>query len=131
MENCGDLVLISAGESFDVFQKASADEKYVKYHFCHVIDDKTNADLYRIIRAFGARRISRLEFEPFFGNMPIINRGEWECAFRESGAEDFSGGFHGDEIITEVFLKVDGKNIEPDSICRLDCSKIEFFKNRI
>ena len=27
MENCGDLVLISAGESFDVFQKASADEK--------------------------------------------------------------------------------------------------------
>lgn len=43
----------------------------------------------------------------------IIVTGEWECAIKEEGAEDFVGGnAHGDEQLVSIVASLDGKKLD-------------------
>jgi len=45
-------------------------------------------------------RIEHVYIKGLFNNKSIVNGGEWSTAFREVGAGDFVGGWHGDHILT-------------------------------
>ncbi len=116
--------------SFQVYVKGSKaiSKKYVRYNFQYVNkpfnedaltdlnkEHDSNLNLYRIRCAYGAERTDDGSgvptFQTLFGGTQIINNGEWEMAIQEKGAKDFIGGFHGDENLTSVALKIDGEPV--------------------
>lgn len=114
---------------FDIYQKCNKSENnYIKYHFEHVKRKDINANLYRIIRAYGYVRTDKYEFKELFNGYPIVGNGEWEFAAREIDAEDFSGGFHGDENIIEVKLTADKKEIMLDTVNNIECNEAVFYQ---
>ena len=79
--------------------------RYVKYVFEHTILAAKNADVWRIDRAYMCLRdLSEATL--------LTEGGEWECALRLSGRDDFSGGkAHGDEICEKVTFVLDGVTV--------------------
>ncbi|MBO7761802.1 MAG: hypothetical protein J6T24_03290 [Clostridia bacterium] len=70
-------------------------------------NDPANSALYRIREAY-VGRMKDGEFSPLFR---ALQGGEIAFALRETGAGDFVGGYHGDEVLSEVFLMADGKPV--------------------
>lgn len=95
-----------------------SDEYYVKYRFIYEINpynpelsydngpnNPSNREFYRIKKAYVVRK----EGEDFVEVFRALQGGEIGFALREVGAGDFIGGVHGDEVMLEVKLTVDGK----------------------
>ena len=108
-----EIVLEVLDNAFNVYVKGSLAEsnQYAKYHFKHIVDSGTNANLYRIFRSYAARRTGEVSFEVMYGGAPVIGEGEWEFAAQEVGAADFIGGYHGDELLSGVSLSLDGTSV--------------------
>jgi len=68
-------------------------------------NDPANCEFFRIREAY----IGTLEGESFTPCFRALQGGEVGFAFREERAGDFTGGFHGDEVMTEVSLIADGE----------------------
>jgi len=68
-------------------------------------NDPSNREFYRIREAYIGTLSGRI-FTPVFR---ALQGGEIGFAFREEGAGDFSGGFHGDEVMTAVSLRLNGE----------------------
>lgn len=68
-------------------------------------NDPANRAFYRIREAY----VGRLEGETFTPIFRALQGGEIGFAFREQGAGDFVGGFHGDEVMTFAELIIDGQ----------------------
>lgn len=92
-------------------------EDYAEYRFVYVKNpikpeleysggpnDAANCEFYRIREAY----IGKLEGEVFTRKFRALQGGEVGFAFCEKGAGDFCGGFHGDEVMTNVSLKLNG-----------------------
>lgn len=75
---------------------------YIKYEMRHFVDETNNCDGWQIYHAYYV--------DQYFSNaVDLTISGEWECALRLQGRDDFSGGHtHGDEIMDSVTLLVDG-----------------------
>lgn len=57
----------------------------------------------------------------------IVLGGEWECAIKEAGADDFMGGtLHGDEMMSFAAAHADGKALDLTSDFKIACDKLEF-----
>lgn len=88
---------------------------YVKYVFGHFINPLINADNWRISVAESVDDNLEKRF-------PITTTGEWETALRIQHRPDFSGGIlHGDEIVTDLTLLLDGEKTTPFSITETTC----------
>ena len=109
-----------AYSSFCLYLPATqgSDEYFVQYRFLYEVNpikpelgydmgsnDPANRDFYRIRTAYLTKREGD-EFVPLFR---ALQDGEIGFAMKEQGAGDFVGGFHGDEVLMEVALTVDGK----------------------
>lgn len=70
-------------------------------------NDAANCDFYRIKEVY----IGTLDGEVFTRKFRAMQGGEVGFAFCEKGAGDFCGGFHGDEVMTNVSLKLNGVDI--------------------
>ena len=95
-------------------------EYYTEYRFVYVknpIDpslgfsegpnNPANCELYRIREAY----IGKLDGNIFTPSFRALQSGEIGLALREAGAGDFSGGVHGDEVMSLVALSLDGKEM--------------------
>lgn len=105
--------------SFHVYLPASEDGTYyTRYRFLfeenpvkpeltyeNGVNDPANRRFYRIRTADLVKR----EGAGFATVFRVLSGGEIGFAIKEEGAGDFVGGFHGDELLTEVALTVDGK----------------------
>lgn len=82
------------------------------YQMGHCVDAAKNANVWRLMYAF---RISATD-----AVRQLTMSGEWECAIKIDGRDDFSGGIiHGDEIDTDVKVFADGTliNIANVNLC--------------
>lgn len=77
-------------------------KKYTRYDFRRMVNRQINYDGWRIMDVY----ICDLELTP------INHLGSLECegAIKEENAEDFVGGYHGDEKYMSFGINVDGKN---------------------
>jgi len=64
-----------------------------------------NKDVWRLADCYKSTRGSDGSFTR---GLQIAPSGEWECAILEDGAVDYIGGFHGDEIKSDVQFFLDG-----------------------
>lgn len=80
---------------------------YIEYNMRHYEKTADNCDVWRIFKAYQTD-------SGFLREKTITESGEWECAIRITGREDFAGGStHGDEIMTGDFLVfLDGALVE-------------------
>lgn len=81
-------------------------------------DVTINLKNWRIKKYFLSNGSQRTPLEPgwsTFGsiqaNSSVNNNSQWEYAVQEAGQVDFSGGYHGDEQITEMGIFIDGKRV--------------------
>ncbi|MBE7052698.1 MAG: hypothetical protein E7391_00285 [Ruminococcaceae bacterium] len=131
--------------SFDVFVKGTkkTSNMYTMYKFQHINNERIEQDytsganvrqdatLYRVKTAFKAARTDEFTFTR---GTQVLQEGEIEMAIREASSEytnnkapgDFIGGFHGDEHLTSVTLKIDGKEIPLNKAGNYVGKKIEF-----
>ena len=120
--------------SFDLYLPAGdAGDFYTCYHFVYEVNapnptlgygeapnNPANRRFYRIKTAFVCERREN-GFAPLFR---ALQQGEIGLAFREEGAGDFVGGYHGDELLTAVSLTVDGRELP---LCKPFSGEIESF----
>ena len=131
-----EVVVSVTSEGFDVYIKGSDiyGTDYVQYPFKHVKNKSINADLYRIFNAYAVERTGDTTFVKTI-SAPLLSTGELEFAVRElvngASAADFIGGYHGDENLTSVSLKVDGVEIDLNSTGFYKGATIEFVQNSI
>ncbi len=98
-------------------------EYYARYRFLYEVNpikpelaynmganDPANRDFYRIRTA----QIVKKTEEGFVPLFQALQGGEIGFAMKEQGAGDYVGGFHGDEVLTEVRLVVDGNELSLD-----------------
>ena len=86
-------------------------------------NDPANRRFYRIKTAFLTERAG----DGFRVLFRALQGGEIGLAVREEGAGDFVGGLHGDEVLTEVSLTVDGMEVALDRPL-LDCFETLSFR---
>lgn len=76
---------------------------YIRYDFVHTEKASINADVWRVGYAYHTD-------DSFVEDYAITTAGEWECAVKLSGRNDFSGGHaHGDEVMQNITFIIDGK----------------------
>ena len=96
------------------------DEFYIQYRFIYEINpfnpkltyatgsnNPSNREFYRIKEAY----IVRKEADTFTKMFRALQEGEIGFALREEGAGDYVGGYHGDELLLDARLCVDGKEV--------------------
>lgn len=81
--------------------------------FTNGANDPANCTFYRIREAY----IGTLAGDCFVPHFRALQAGEVGFAFREEGAGDFCGGFHGDEVTERAALWVDGQSVALDRPC--------------
>ncbi len=121
------IILKVYNEGFDVYVKCKSSNKYLKHHFLHIKETDINANLYRIVTSHAVYFEDGTEKALYDSNIVVAN-GEWECAIKEVGAQDFFGGFHGDENLIEVSLFADKKEITLDKEYECECDEIIFYQ---
>lgn len=102
--------------------KETRSGKWVVYEVFRHTDVAINVDAWRIFRA----RVTNIsENNPLLGMTEsetiylTSDNSQWEYAITPEGAPDFTGGFHGDEILQSVLFLIDGKPINfNDSLSR-------------
>ena len=136
--------------SFDVYVKGTkkTSDMYVMYKFQHInnprieqsltctANPRQDATLYRVKTAFKAKRTDEFSFT---AGTQLLQEGEIEMAVKEMPNEatnnqtpgDFIGGFHGDEHITSVFLKIDGKDVPLNKPGNYVGRRIEFEQSSV
>lgn len=83
---------------------------YTKYDFLHTVNRSINADVWRVGYAYHVD-------DSFAIDYPLTTAGEWECAIKLDGRDDFSGGYaHGDEVMNNILFVVDGKPVDITTI---------------
>lgn len=128
------VVEVTADTSFNIYVKGSDiyGTDYVQYPFKHIKDAGINADLYRVYQGFAVERTDDTSFVKT-KSAPLFSDGEWEFAVRElvdgNPAADFIGGFHGDENLKSVSLKIDGSEIDLNQTGVYKGEKVEFVQN--
>ena len=106
--------------SFNIYLLADENSSFVQYRFRYVLcpvnpeltfaggtNDPANSNHYRICEAY----VGTLDGETFTPMYRALQLGEIGMALKEEGAGDFSGGFHGDEVMLAVSLWADGCEI--------------------
>ncbi|MGY5706828.1 hypothetical protein ACXHRA_23375 [Vibrio antiquarius] len=111
-----DLVVNVSQKNIQILAKGedSHSNRYLEYNLKHIVDNSINADLWRLYELYESENTSNVKpysFTRVYDGKPIANAGEWEAAIREVGADDFMGGYHGDERLTSISLSVDGKPV--------------------
>ncbi len=103
---------------FYIKGSATPTRNYLEYRLKHFIKpyDATfssinhNLDSWNLFEVYETERVEGFNFVRLRGGFPIVSGGAWECAIKETGAADFIGGSnHGDEVLIDAQLYVDGK----------------------
>lgn len=107
------VVKKTSATAFSIFCKGGAGEKWVEYPMTRAThpfdptgtDPIGNLDSWNLREGYECTR----DGVTFARGLKIITGGAWECAIREVGAADFIGSHaHGDEVLTDYMLLVDG-----------------------
>lgn len=106
--------------SFYLYLPAGREGYFAEYRFCYeenpvdpalgyreAPNNPANRKFYRVKEAY----IGTLDGGRFTPSFRALQSGELGFAFREEGEGDFVGGVHGDEIMENVRLTVDGEEI--------------------
>ncbi len=87
---------------------------YVNYNLVHSVCERKNCDVWRLGMAFA--------FDDNLENEYALTpeNAEWDMALRLFGRSDFIGGaVHGDEICVGISVRLDGKEVEIESLLEL------------
>ena len=85
--------------------------KYVAYYLYHYVKTAIKCNCWRIMSAYRENDILATE-----GRAKLTANGEWECAIRQTGKDDYTGGStHGNEELTgdygDFVVLLNGKDI--------------------
>ena len=96
-----------------VYVRSKYSNKYVKYVFYHYINNSIQFDCWRLwdIRICDSSRSELYSLIAGASSADSAHNIECEGAIKESGAADFIGGYHGDEIMDNISIFVDGEEI--------------------
>lgn len=123
----GELAVNLTTNALYVYCHAKKEGAFLEYCLFHEAHSATRCDVWRLYRVFDCRQnadgsFTRLNAQPF------VNSGEWECAIREQNSADgfVGGGSHGNELLQDAFLLVDGVKRELGSTGQFYCSELRF-----
>ena len=105
------LLYTKTGEKMYIYIPSPHTDKFTRYDFVHHKNPYIKYDCWRILNIF----FCDSELNALYTNLP----GECECegALRERLADgkvasDFIGGYHGDEVLIDITVKVDGQELD-------------------
>ena len=105
--------------------------RYLKYSFKKEVrafdDTKSNGNLeaWRLVDLLEVERISGFSFTNVYSES-LTTDGVWEFALKEKGQPQFMGGSHGNEVMTDVYMLVDGIQKELGTTEKFTCNNIQF-----
>lgn len=132
-----DLVVKVGVETVSAFVKGakSNSTKYLEITVAHEVrpfdptgaDAFGNADLWRLKFGYEADIApGTTSFARARSGIPLLTGGEIIAAWKERGAVDYIGGYHGDEVKTSFVMFLDGVEIVTDTVRTLVGKKLEY-----
>lgn len=132
-----DLVVKIGVETVSTFVKGakSNSTKYLELTVAHEVrpfdptgaDAFGNADLWRLKFGYEADIApGTTSFARTRSGIPVLTGGEIVGAWKERGAVDYIGGYHGDEVKTSFVMFLDGVEISTDTVRTLVGKKLEY-----
>lgn len=115
-------------DNVDIYipSKRPGSNYYFDIKLCHTINADANCNVWRLDAGYLVQR----DGNSFTNRVNILSGGEWTCALKIHGASDFMGGsYHGDEIINNAVILIDGT---PHSFIAgetLECQSIAILEN--
>ncbi|MCK1794295.1 hypothetical protein [Pseudomonas violetae] len=117
-----DVVVKVGNNTISVFVKGakSGSKKYLEQTIGYEnkpfdptgVDAFGNSDLWRLKHQYECDlTASTMSFTRTRAGQALLNGGELTCAIKQKGADDYIGGYHGDEIKTYALLLLDGVEI--------------------
>lgn len=107
-----------------------AGEFYGRAEIIHEESEEKYQDYWRLIEA-GLYKYDSANIKMNAENKVLLQDGENECVWKRSAAsDDFTGGYHGDELVTDVQFYADGINIgmPTDDIPLTKCSSFRYIE---
>lgn len=107
----------------------SNSDKYIKIDMQYFFSDSKSMDLWRLSRGYYVTKNADNTYSNVYSK-EFLYPGEWECAIMTTKDgqrnKDFMGGFHGYEKLTEVSLRVDGKDIDMATVGTFEGQTVTF-----
>lgn len=108
----------------EIYVNADEDEgmgsnfaKYEVFHAKKELDRSISSSNYDVWNMGKVAKVQRNKLGNFSYVSDVVTDGEWDIAIKEKGATDFVGGtMHGDEIISEVSMNVNGERVNPEQV---------------
>jgi hypothetical protein len=104
----------------------SESNTYLEYCLKHDLIPAEHADIWGLYQVYEVQKQGPFGFKRMYDGYPIVSKGVWEIAIKESGAADFVGGRHGDHVLDNVKLFADGVEIELLNESRFECKNLLF-----
>lgn len=92
----------------DIYMPSKTSDKYI--HFAYELVDNSSINFYQ----WKVMDIDVCDssLNVVFNLYATSNNVEWEGVVKENGADDFIGGYHGDEINSSISVMIDGKPLD-------------------
>lgn len=113
---------VSQYKTLTIYMKTIAENTYLGYRFKRMTaeydagNSSSNYDIWRL-RGVGVYTKGGNTFTDILTDGLVHEASEWECAIKETGMPDFSGGStHGDEFIDSIVFMLDGQTFNDVSL---------------
>jgi hypothetical protein len=123
-----EVVVIQRSDEVDVYMKGSNPDssRYLRYRMQRKPDAAIGSDVWRWNEVWEVTRTGDFSFNTV---IQICNSGENETAILQTGKPDFMGGTaHGDEILFEVAMLIDGTKVALGGTGNYRCRRVEFLQ---
>lgn len=102
----------------DIYVPSKKTTNYLHYKFKKINDTSINFNQWRVYN-------TNIVNSDLTTIIPFQENIEWEGAIKENGADDFVGGYHGDETNIDINIIVDNVDLDINSDYDLQCDNIK------
>ena len=105
----------------DIYMPSKSSSNYIHFAYMLVNDSTKNFNQWKVMDT----DVCDAELNVLFNLYASSNDVEWEGVVKETGAVDFIGGFHGDEVNTMLSVMIDGKPLDlTENLAITDCDEV-------
>ena len=109
------------GDKLDIYMPSPSSNNFIHFSYELVYDVTTNFNQWKVMDT----DVCDGSLSVIFNLYASSNNVEWEGVVRESGASDFIGGYHGDEVNVSLSVMIDGKPLDmSNDLTVTECDEI-------
>lgn len=114
-------------ERFSIYTRNKNTDEYLCFNVEHEVIPEIYSDQWRLVESV-FYKYDGVSMTPI--NLKALTSGESESVYKRQNFDDFSGGYHGDEIVTNIKFYIDNIKIQDGDLLNFDLKPCDEFSYR-